>query len=108
MLLHRASYPHISRVYLPCRQANEQDAKRMNTANNWALFVRENHDNPTYFGGKTFKHKRFMAIPDYSIVIAYGHTLLYIGRAISIGPLIQTRRTGTNPKEMLSAESGYG
>lgn len=49
-----------------------------------------------------------MAIPDYSIVIAYGHTLLYIGGAISIGPLIQTRRTGTNPKEMLSAKSGYG
>lgn len=49
-----------------------------------------------------------MTISDYSIVIAYGHTLLYIGEAISIGPLIQTGRMGTNPKEMLSAESGYG
>ena len=38
MLLHRASYPHISRVYLPCRQANEQDAKRMNTAQQLGSF----------------------------------------------------------------------
>lgn len=47
----------------------------MNTANNWILFVRGNHDNPAYFDGKTFKHKRFMSIPDYSIVKVCGHTL---------------------------------
>lgn len=56
----------------------------MNIANNWILFVRGNHDNPAYFDGKPFKHKRFMAIPDYSIVKACGHTLLCIGGAISI------------------------
>ena len=62
----------------------KRNTKRMNTANNWILFVRGNHDNPAYFDGKTFKHKRFMAIPDYSIIKACGHTLLCIGGAISI------------------------
>lgn len=62
----------------------KRNARRMNIANNWILFVRGNHDNPAYFDGKTFKHKRFMAIPDYSIVKACGHTLLCIGGAISI------------------------
>ena len=62
----------------------KRNAKRMNAANNWILFVRGNHDNPAYFDGKTFRHKRFIAIPDYSIVKACGHTLLCIGGAISI------------------------
>ena len=62
----------------------KKNAKRMNEANNWILFVRGNHDNPAYFDGCTFKHKRFIAIPDYSIVKACSHTLLCIGGAISI------------------------
>ena len=62
----------------------KKNTKRMNEANNWILFVRGNHDNPAYFDGCTFKHKRFIAIPDYSIVKACGHTLLCIGGAISI------------------------
>ena len=62
----------------------KKNAKRMNEANNWILFVRGNHDNPAYFDGCTFKYKRFIAIPDYSIVKACGHTLLCIGGAISI------------------------
>lgn len=52
----------------------KKNTKRMNEANNWILFVRGNHDNPAYFDGCTFKHKRFIAIPDYSIVKACGHT----------------------------------
>ncbi len=62
----------------------KKNAKRMNEANNWIIFVRGNHDNPAYFDGCTFKHKRFIAIPDYSIVKACGHTLLCIGGAISM------------------------
>jgi len=34
----------------------------MNECNNWIVFVRGNHDNPAYFDGKAFMHKRFMAV----------------------------------------------
>ena len=61
-----------------------RNAKRVNDCNNRFLFIRGNHDNPAYFDGKTFRHKRFMAIPDYSIVKANGHTILCIGGAISV------------------------
>ena len=39
---------------------------------------------PAYFDGKTIAYKRFMAIPDYSVVKANGHTSLCVGGAISI------------------------
>ena len=61
-----------------------RNSKRMNEANNWLVFIRGNHDNPAYFDGQTFKYKRFLAIPDYSIVKANGHTALCIGGAISV------------------------
>ena len=61
-----------------------RNSKRMNEANNYVLFIRGNHDNPAYFDGRTFVHKRFIAIPDYSIVKANGHIVLCIGGAISI------------------------
>ena len=61
-----------------------RNAKRMSEANNWIVFVRGNHDNPAYFNGSSFNHKRFVAIPDYSVVKACGHTILCIGGAISI------------------------
>ena len=56
----------------------------MREANNWIVFVRGNHDNPAYFDGKTIAYQRFMAIPDYSVVKANGHTALCVGGAISI------------------------
>ena len=58
--------------------------KRMREANNWIMFMRGNHDNPAYFDGKTIAYKRFMAIPDYSLVKANGHTILCVGGAISV------------------------
>lgn len=61
-----------------------RNAKRMNDANIWILFVRGNHDNPAYFDGKEFCHKRFMAVPDYSVVVANGHTILCVRGAVSI------------------------
>lgn len=61
-----------------------RNCKRMNESNNWILFIRGNHDNPAYFDGRTFIHKRFMAIPDYSIVKANGHNVLCIGGAVSV------------------------
>lgn len=62
----------------------KRNAKRMSEANNWIVFVRGNHDNPAYFDGKTFCYKRFVAVPDYSIVKACGNTILCVGGAISI------------------------
>lgn len=60
------------------------NAKRLNEANNWLLFIRGNHDNPAYFDGKTFRHKRFICIPDYSVVKTEEHTILCIGGAVSV------------------------
>ena len=62
----------------------KRNAKRMNDANNWIVFIRGNHDNPAYFDGKSFKHKRFIAIPDYSVINACNHSILCVGGAISI------------------------
>ena len=61
--------------------------KRMREANNWIVFVRGNHDNPAYFDGKTIAYKRFMAIPDYSVVKANGHMVLCVGGAVSVDRL---------------------
>ncbi len=65
-------------------EMTRHNAKRMNDANNWIVFIRGNHDNPAYFDGHSFKHKRFIAIPDYSVVKACNHSILCIGGAISI------------------------
>ena len=62
----------------------KRNSKRMSEANNWIVFVRGNHDNPAYFDGRTFKHRRLMAVPDYSVIQACGHTILCVGGAISI------------------------
>ncbi len=77
-----------------------RNAKRMSDANCWILFVRGNHDNPAYFDGKTFHHKRFMAIPDYSIVQACGHTLLCVGGAISIDRQYRKDAWDANQKKL--------
>ncbi len=55
----------------------------MNQDNNWIVFVRGNHDNPAYFDGAMLNFKRFVAVPDYSILQACNHTILCVGGAIS-------------------------
>lgn len=62
----------------------KRNAKRMNEANNWIVYVRGNHDNPAYFDGTTFMHNRFMAVPDYTVINACNHNILCVGGAISI------------------------
>ena len=62
----------------------KRNNKRMNEANNRIVFIRGNHDNPAYFDGQTFIHKRFLAIPDYSVVNVCNHAVLCVGGAISI------------------------
>ena len=61
-----------------------RNSKRMSAANNRIIFIRGNHDNPAYFDGVTFAHKRFLAIPDYSVVNICNHSVLCVGGAISM------------------------
>ena len=65
-------------------QMVRRNTKRMNQANNWIVFVRGNHDNPAYFEGTTFSYKRFITVPDYTILQACNHSILCVGGAISI------------------------
>lgn len=48
------------------------------------MFVRGNHDNPAYFDGTTFKHKRMRCVPDYTVLQVCNHNILCVGGAISI------------------------
>ena len=61
-----------------------KNTRRMSAANNWIVFVRGNHDDPAYFDGYTFTHKRFLAVPDYAVIQACSHTILCVGGAISV------------------------
>lgn len=66
------------------KEVAKRHRKPLNDSNNWVVFVRGNHDNPAYFDGKAINHKRFIAVPDYSIIQAAGLTILCVGGAISI------------------------
>ena len=83
--------------------AYKQCSARLSKANNWLLFVRGNHDNPAYFNQKPIKHKRWMTLPDYSVVKACGHTILCVGGATSIDRLLRVtaKRYHLNPGETL-------
>lgn len=65
-------------------QMFRRNAKRLNEANNRIVFVRGNHDNPAYFDGTIFKHKRMICVPDYTVLQACDHTILCVGGAVSI------------------------
>lgn len=62
----------------------ERNRKRMEESGNRIVFVRGNHDNPAYFDGTVFSHDRFIAVPDYSIIRAGGHSVLCVGGGVSI------------------------
>lgn len=66
------------------KEVARRHRKRLHDSNNWVVFVRGNHDNPAYFDGKAINHKRFIAVPDYSIIQVDGFTILCVGGAISI------------------------
>lgn len=59
-------------------------SSKLSKANNWVVMIRGNHDDPSYYNEKKINHKRFMTIPDYSVISACGHNILCIGGAISI------------------------
>ena len=62
----------------------KHNAKRLSETNNWIVFVRGNHDNPAYFDGKSFFHRRMMCVSDYTVIQACSHTILCVGGGISI------------------------
>lgn len=61
-----------------------QVAGRLRKANNWVLFIRGNHDDPSYFSEEKVSYKRWRCVPDYSIVRVCGHNILCVGGATSI------------------------
>lgn len=67
-------------IYKKCRN-------RLAQANNWLVFVRGNHDNPAYFLEGRIRHKRWMTVPDYSVIKASGHSILCVGGATSVDRL---------------------
>ena len=46
-------------------------AGRLRKANNWVVFVRGNHDDPSYFNEEKVSYERFRCVPDYSLIDLY-------------------------------------
>ena len=69
-----------------------KNSARMSQANNWIVFVRGNHDNPAYFNGNAFAYKRFISVPDYTIIQACGRTILGVGGGISIDRMYRIQK----------------
>nr|WP_288893577.1 metallophosphoesterase [uncultured Alistipes sp.] len=86
-------------------QMVRRNTKRMNQANNWIVFVRGNHDNPAYFDGTTFNYKRFIAVPDYTILQACNHSILCVGGAISIDRIYRINEWNKRKYRVHSNES---
>ena len=61
-----------------------QVAGRLRKANNYVVFVRGNHDDPSYFREEKVHYERWRCVPDYSVVRACGHDILCVGGAVSI------------------------
>lgn len=74
-------------------------SSRLSKANNWVVFIRGNHDNPAYFNTHPIKYKRWMTIPDYSVIKACGHTILCVGGATSIDRMYRIMDKSWHPIE---------
>ena len=61
-----------------------QVAGRLRKANNWVVFIRGNHDDPSYFAEEKISYNRWRCVPDYCIIQACGHNILCVGGATSI------------------------
>ena len=59
-------------------------AGRLKKANNWIVFIRGNHDDPSYFQEEKICYERFRCVPDYSVIQACGHNILCVGGGVSI------------------------
>lgn len=51
------------------------------------IFVRGNHDDPTYFANQKINYSNIKSVPDYTILSVAGHTVLCVGGGISIDRL---------------------
>jgi len=52
--------------------------------NTYVVFVRGNHDDPSYFDGETVNLSNIKAVPDYSVIETKGNNILCVGGAVSI------------------------
>ena len=52
--------------------------------NTYVIFIRGNHDNPSFFDGKKIDFSNLKAIPDYSVITVNGKNILCVGGAISM------------------------
>lgn len=66
-----------------------QVSRRLQKTNNWVVFIRGNHDDPSYFAEEKVSYTRWRCVPDYSIIQACGHNILCIGGATSIDRYIR-------------------
>ena len=67
--------------------------------------MRGNHDHPAYFDGAMLNFKRFVAVPDYSILQVCNHTILCVGGAISIDRIYRINEWNRNKYRVHSNES---
>ena len=74
----------------------KQIARLLRKANNWVVFVRGNHDDPSYFADHRINYTRWHTVADYSVIKANEHNILCVGGAISIDRAIRIPR---NTKE---------
>ena len=70
---------------------------KLSKANNWLVFIRGNHDNPAYFESGVVNYKRWMTIPDYTVIKACGHSILCVGGATSIDRLYRIMDKSYHP-----------
>ena len=55
------------------------------------MFVRGNHDDPSYFQEEKICYERFRCVPDYSVIQACGLDILCVGGGVSIDRLARQR-----------------
>lgn len=48
------------------------------------IFVRGNHDDPSYFDLKKINNERYKTVPDYTVIKTSTHNILCIGGAVSV------------------------
>ena len=69
---------------------------RLLEANNWIVFMRGNHDDPSYFQDEKISYERFRCVPDYSIIKACGLDILCVGGGVSIDRMARQREAARN------------
>jgi len=66
--------------------------KKISKYNNIFIFVRGNHDDPSYFNNKLINHHNFFTVKDYSVIQTRTKNILCVGGATSIDRTDRIRR----------------